>query len=81
MRGIVRRGKSAQDGTGFSSEGSSTVGTLRVSLTDVTEPTEGDVVIIDGESWSVTREVSRTLSTVLLEIRADRSVFGGKVDF
>ena len=81
IRGILRRGKSAVDGTGFGSEGSSTNATLRVSLADVPEPAEGDVVSIGGESWSVAREVSRTLDTALLEVRADRSAFGGRQGF
>ncbi len=74
IRAIVRRGRSAQDGTGFSSEGSSTEGTIRVKLSDVT-PEEGDMVEISGEGWSVVREISRSVATVLLEVRTDRSVF------
>ena len=77
IKAIARIGKSAADGTGFGSDGSSTDGTLRVLLSDV-EPCEGDLVVIDDKSWSVAREISRTFDTALLEIHAEQSVFGGR---
>ncbi|EFC90379.1 hypothetical protein L2W58_00155 [Dethiosulfovibrio sp. F2B] len=73
IRAIIRKGRTGTDGTGFGSDGSSTEGTLRIRLSDV-DPCEGDEVVeADGKVWSVVREISRSMTTALLEIRTDRS--------
>ncbi len=74
VRGIVRRGQTGEPGTGFSRDGSSTGATMRLLLKDIV-PQEGDLIVIQEESWAVVREISRSTATVLLEIRSEMSVF------
>ena len=75
IRAIFRYGSTGEKGNGYSSDGSSTDGSLRVKLSDVPNPVEGDNVIIQGKRWAVVREGSRSIATTFLEIRSDLSVF------